>query len=596
MTSPSFAQDPPSQLLQILEVDSYPFEELSLSSQDSVILESIKDSPDYLDGWVVKVDDIANHILDGSRLNIQLPDWLYEEDSLGISDFQYKDNYNWKLHARTLNGDTLTSSFSDLFIIRQEGKIMGSFTSDSGMYEIQPLASNDSMQFLLKVDHLRNIGLCGLEDDLEGYETDTTGSYALSGSVCVVEVLALITPAARAQDPNINHRIDLAIYQGEQLFRNSHVLNKKYRLVGKQDVNLIERSDDIEGDIDLWSADQDLNNLREQLNADLVVILTADIYDDLYGLAEDVGVDDDVAFCIVSVGPASTGRFTFNHELGYLIGLRHQFDASGTFNHGYAFSTKKWFLGRKNWHYTLMATVVVGGSRLGNFSNPDVHYAGKPTGTHDWSNNARKAQETFCTVRDFRSGNMAMVADLVGPSRAACPCNSYSIYVQVEGGFAAPLTYEWYESSTGTSYSHVQSGGVSHSVDKPCNFGERIYAKVVVTDDNNQLAEAYWSDFPTSGMMLPPCQNRIGYEEAPLKAILQSNGSNDPILILENLYQDISNSVQLVDMLGRKHQMNGTVRGSTTNINFINLPPGLYTVRIASKGKTQAIRILKGAQ
>ena len=100
----------------------------------------------------------------------------------------------------------------------------------------------------------------------------------------------------------------------------------------------------------------------------------------------------------------ATGNFTFGHELGHNQGCLHDWESDGS--SGGAFYYSHGYVEPSRIFRTYMGTVSAGGPRVAHFSNPNVLYAGIPTGIPTSepfpSNNARTIDETSFNVANFR--------------------------------------------------------------------------------------------------------------------------------------------------------------------------------------------------
>jgi len=88
--------------------------------------------------------------------------------------------------------------------------------------------------------------------------------------------------------------------------------------------------------------DATVQNLRNQYNADLVICFIGNEYDDGIGYATGIPANN-ADYCATVTAPfaSNTANFTFTHELGHLLGGRHELNADAgppPYSHGFQFS------------------------------------------------------------------------------------------------------------------------------------------------------------------------------------------------------------------------------------------------------------------
>ncbi|WKD50119.1 M12 family metallo-peptidase [Microbulbifer spongiae] len=146
---------------------------------------------------------------------------------------------------------------------------------------------------------------------------------------------------------------------------------------------------------------QQLYDLRNQYNADIMMLLTGNNYSGC-GQARSIGATEQNALAAAKESCA-TGNYSFGHEIGHLFGARHIIsqDPSMTpfpYGHGYCNVTAG------TWR-TVMAYNCpqgTGGSRIQYWSNPDVYIQGQATGTRDIEFNAKVMNVRAVEVANFR--------------------------------------------------------------------------------------------------------------------------------------------------------------------------------------------------
>ena len=244
---------------------------------------------------------------------------------------------------------------------------------------------------------------------------------ARSDDGSVIDVLIVYTAAAKwyaGGTAEIEALIDLTVAETNQAYADSNVV-QRIRLAHKQEIVHEER----EGFEDISrlvhpsdSFLDDVHELRDDHRADLVALIPGPLTF-LCGIAAVIGPGTpDTGFSITNVECLSP-NYTFAHELGHNMGLRHDVYVDDTIdedfpdNHGYvnqrafvegAPESARWV--------TIMAyrtqCFSEGGFfcvRLPRFSNPEQSWNDDPQGVTGVSNARRVLDATRATMAKFRA-------------------------------------------------------------------------------------------------------------------------------------------------------------------------------------------------
>ncbi|MEE2526368.1 M12 family metallo-peptidase [Hyphobacterium sp. HN65] len=207
--------------------------------------------------------------------------------------------------------------------------------------------------------------------------------------VPTIDVLVAYTDDAEAAAGDIDGLIDLAIAETNDSFRNSGIW-ARVRLVGTLNVTYNERNRDYytmrrhlinRGDIYMAR----VHTRRNRTNADVVALIVDQ--DDYCGLAGDIGAAEEDAFVLVH-WDCATGYYSFGHEIGHLLGARHDPDTDDTntpyaFGHGYRYERNS-----GGWR-TIMSYNCASNrcpSRLQYWSSPITQYNSITMGNSDQDN------------------------------------------------------------------------------------------------------------------------------------------------------------------------------------------------------------------
>jgi hypothetical protein len=279
--------------------------------------------------------------------------------------------------------------------------VQGIIETGNGVYKIETI--NGNTYAIVKLDHSQLKEGC--EEDDEKHHSHSLGtdkpkdetasafrssaSMAVLPSSCKIRVLVLYTPAAQSAVSNIVNAVNLAITETNQSLINSSI-NYRVELAYLGVTNYTESN--YPTDLNRYATSGDgymdeVFTLRNIYSADVCVLVIHS--NQTCGLAKDVGpVSYNDAFCLVEAYNCMTGNYSFGHEIGHLLGCRHDLFADSemipfAYGHGYVSPNGFW--------RTVMAYREACGNcpRIQYWSNPNINYGGIPMGTGNISNNAR---------------------------------------------------------------------------------------------------------------------------------------------------------------------------------------------------------------
>ena len=209
-----------------------------------------------------------------------------------------------------------------------------------------------------------------------------------TGKDVVIDVIVAYTKEAAANYADIKGELlDIAIEEANASFRASHVGNVKLRLVHAYQTDYVEQGDHFDH---LWRfADrrdgymEEIHDLRDLHRGDVALLIVNDAGG--CGLATRVLADAEEAFAVIHHGCAATS-YTLAHEVGHLIGARHELS--------YVNGTK--------WRDIMSFKDACGGCpRIPIWSSPTILVNGEPAGTVELDN-ARVIAEQAARVAAFR--------------------------------------------------------------------------------------------------------------------------------------------------------------------------------------------------
>jgi hypothetical protein len=296
-------------------------------------------------------------------------------------------------------------------MVVHNGNITGSIQNQGTLYRIEPIGNG--VHALIKVDEARFP-----PDHPPSFEEKerrgdirapaTVRDMSKSDVPVGIDVLVAYTTAARNAVTDISATIQLAVAEANQSYVNSGI-NIKLSLVDSFEVAYSET--DPQGNRKTFTqiladfvANDNVQNRRDTSGADLAAMIIDQ--SDYCGQADAIMATASTAFAIVHYNCA-TGYYSFAHELGHLMGARHDenHDPSTTpfsYGHGYEHPSPT----ASQSFRTIMAYACSPTScdpRIQYWSNPNVTYNGIAIGTAAINDNARVLNETAATVAGFRS-------------------------------------------------------------------------------------------------------------------------------------------------------------------------------------------------
>ncbi len=418
-------------------------------------------------------------------------------------------------------------------VVSVKGQIRAHVSYDGDEYDIYPLEDGvHAVAKLLPPDSTFQGG-CGMDAILASpadssdyqyeHEHDEQGSIGSESSreISCVErtVRVLVLHTARARGTNINPQTEaqLHINNFNQAETNSLAAGTlgRLELAGVVPYNLPngnERQfriiDDINDMIDDTRAGG-AQDLRDQFNADLVVLFTEGNYEDpdtrgrIFGAAgnfnpatRDIQLIDARSYAIVDIQDAGN-NLTFVHEVGHMFGMRHQTcaewdsgfggcDNGGAFEHGYNFRRPGALFRRERRYRTIMHQVRGDDwNQILHFSNPDVIVNTQASGFAGIADNTRQLEVAAPTVSRYElRGNLT--ASIDGPSSVnVFSTNTWEAVYSCGVGY----TFRWEVSNDGFIFNFAGSGEIL-TYGSSSNIS-LFYIRLIVTSNNGQVVRTF---------------------------------------------------------------------------------------------------------
>ena len=436
-----------------------------------------------------------------------------------------------------------------------------------------------------------------LVDKLRNIKNSNTNIQYRGGSSCDVRVLVLYTDAAE-QVGNPGDAAYLAIDESNQIFENSDV-NMTFSLAGVKKLEGFTESSDMFITRNLLFLNDDAKSLRDEYQADMVVLYTDCNSPDYWGLSFlNHWGDPEYAYVVVDID-ANSKRYTFTHELTHDFGCKHFGDNRGApdfIKWAQGWSWRKGFLLWKKWHGTIHDTYDES-TRHMNVSNPTVLDGKHATGTQ-YNNNALQLNNMACIVSDYRDYIPPMRVTISGPSKGN-NSETYTWCIHVTGCDDIS-EIEWEYSYDGFNFYPLQSGGDCFTGHLP--NGEDLILRVKVKCSDGQTSE---DSHLTLNLDKKRCfkalevatnTENIDIEKKSIKI------SPNPVHNSLNLDYFVNNAgainIEIIDVFGKKVinlRKNYNVAGNySESIDLNQLKRGFYTVRlILPSGASETKSIIK---
>lgn len=350
-------------------------------------------------------------------------------------------------------GQVIDRPESSVVLVSKNGSMAGSVQTLNNHYQLRfrNQSEHEIAHEIVEIDQsllLDHDGISPLSEKKQRSKSapivaDSKNPIAAADDGSTIDIMVAYTSTAKegAGGTNaIESQIALAIAQTNQAYERSNVI-QRLRLVRTQEVDYTEAGD---GGIDLSRLRSTNDGYMDEIHA----------YRDAYGAdIVSLWVENAVTVCGVgyllttlstSFAPAAfnmvdrhcaTSTYTFPHELGHNMGLRHDtYVDPGTTPYPYAHG----YVDLVNRFRTIMSyndnctTQGFSCTRLLNFSNPDVFNNGNTTGLTTTADAARVLNNTRTTTANFRQ--------TANPNSGGLVTFFKTAYAVNEGGGTAQIT------------------------------------------------------------------------------------------------------------------------------------------------------------
>lgn len=408
------------------------------------------------------------------------------------------------------NGDfdwygNLINELGIFHLIKNEGNLFGRIQVKDDIYLIEDFGKSQNVLYQLNKKELAKRE-CGNHQEDEHLNNPKREVSAQSRSTCTdteIRVLVLYTDKAVMEVPNIQTRAQQAISEANNGLNNSAISfsDARFQLTSVRPLSsFMETPFNSTADVNKLSTDPTADNLRQNDEADIVILFTGDSYGNLQGRAlSTVDVGEEFAFAIV-VAEDAIGDFAFAHEIAHLLGCGHQgsgTSARATFAHGHVFNAN----GNKE---TIMGADG-SNTRVLYYSNPNINYSGTnvSTGIANVNDNVRQIEDDASVVGCYLPYNPNMTVSISGTTTGNnATTGSWSAGV---ANCSTVTNYKWEMSTDGFSYSTVANGSSASTLTMSFPQNMDFTLRLTGTCIDNQVETAFVTVYNSDAQNCSPC-------------------------------------------------------------------------------------------
>jgi hypothetical protein len=576
--------------VEVLEPDS-----LSWSTEETAQFTKIQQNETIEDYWVVSLNSIENY-LDGNILEFTLPEdnqaYSFEADNVT----SYTDGeYYWAGYNADGSSFRLRKGAEDFL-----GNIY--IAPTDSYYGIISLSPYKTVLVQYDPEVIRSYDTPCENTNEEDDDSEDTVEDRGGCENNTIRVLFLFTAAAAALLPNPVTVSNLVISEANASSMESRLpeTDVHFQSAGAVLLSGFIETFDIGDDLDDFSNSSTVHNLRDAYYADIVILLTRNAYTNVAGQAKRIAAKNANAYCIAEL-PAAATNFTATHEIGHIIGTRHQ-RCTTCWNAGCDILTDHHGYLVGNNFRTLMHQEGCGSGarvRIGRWSTPISPFMSFATGNLN-NDNALKLFKRAGKVSCFRStpppsgggtGNGLLIS--IDGANNIPNCQGYYPYLAVVAPpFVSPLTYKWEISPIGVGNWTQVSTSNSYVITNPSSWPNYwVTLRLTVTDANGAIGIAHKEIQRVNCVIDGGNEEResLSYQGSPS---IYPNPIND-VLTIENTSP--GSIVTIFDTHGRIVRDFSVVKESENrqSLKLDRLQSGVYLLSLSDSNETFTYKFIK---
>ncbi len=352
--------------------------------------------------------------------------------------------------------------------------------------------------------------------------------------------------------------------------------------------------------------------LREQRQADAVIMLTARDYPGFFGVSTGPNTCGaplfNCAYAIVEIGSIADPRWTFAHEFAHLLGARHNRtsvcsnanhcgdDDNSPCAHAWIFEDQDGVQQRTILARLSVAEQSVGTARILHYSNPDVEFNGTPTGD-EANNNARIIRNAACSMDDYYHADWTV--GIEGPNEWCPPSIALdAISIPPTAGWGnnvglPPYQFEWQRGcgpvGPWTFISNLPSITISNPYCQPTFW---VQLKVTSSDGLIRIVKQKIYACGQQARGAAGSSRNVSESSTQNMTTLSPNPANDAFNISFSNAVVSAATVHITNSTGQLVKNFSTSNDQEITVSTTDWPAGTYFVSIATDATTETHKLL----